>query len=253
MIANQISLLLAILLSLTATGDSRKIKDRSNSKNTVKNTDGLPYHFDENLVGEQCAREYSTLSEGALREVVTAETTTHVRPATNGFTQRANRLDVPGFDTYDRTSVYGSGRRYKRAGNQYEEPEPPSVTYTLNTIQPRTEGPEQTLGKALFYYRVNRRDSTSKGTLTICELETFYVRRFNKFPFFVKSVSCRKNRAIMAEMGSIVCHDRKEWGHILRLEDEKECKAGDQTNWVHEWESRVVGCDAMWNSKKEGH
>ena len=162
---------------------------------------------------------------------------------------------------YEETGVYNGHRlRYKRSnrGNQgnrgnREAPDPPSVTYTLNTIQPRTEvdeGPE--FKQALFYYRVNRGDPLNKGALTICELETFYVRRFNKFPFFVKSVSCRKNRAIMAEMGSIVCHDRKEWGHILRLENKDKCKAEDQTNWVHEWEQRVVGCDAMWNSKKDG-
>ena len=90
----------------------------------------------------------------------------------------------------------------------------------------------------------------------LCEVETFYVRRYHRFPFFVKRVTCQKNASLRAPR--VICRERYEVGHILRLEARDACQQGDNTDtsnskWVHDWETRVVGCDAVviHNEKKQ--
>lgn len=128
------------------------------------------------------------------------------------------------------------------------------VTYTYTTYRV-TEGPSRPLFRLPepYFNRVERTEllyRVTKGVeeMNLCELETYYVRRYNKFPFFVKSVACQKNRGIQ---GKVKCNSRYEKGHILRLstgEEGEQCFQGGEDGslkWVHAWETRVVGCDAV--------
>ena len=111
---------------------------------------------------------------------------------------------------------------------------------TSASLSPHQE--DSRVERAEILYRVTK----GINELIICELETYYVRRYNKFPFFVKSVTCQENKSI--QHTKITCNRRYEKGHILRLEKMSHCyqkKEESTLKWIHDWETRVVGCDAV--------
>ena len=113
------------------------------------------------------------------------------------------------------------------------------VTPSITTAAGTADYLSNRVEKTEILYRVTK----GLKEMSICELETYYVRRYNKFPYFVKSVTCQKNRGLI---GNIICKSRYEKGHILRLVDHTECiPEGEGGKWEHDWETRVVGCDAV--------
>ena len=128
--------------------------------------------------------------------------------------------------------------RHLRRKHEYQ----PTVGFTLTnytgTLAPEVES---TIRVTQLRYRFKK----GLAQLNICELETYYVRRYNRFPFFVKMVNCRLNDFINSSQ--LICKRRFEIGHVLRVENERHnCyPEGKNIRWVHDWETRVVGCDAI--------
>ena len=157
-------------------------------------------------------------------------------------------FQVPGYDDdipMTRRKKRSRSARHVRKNKIQRQPSR-DVTFYYGFVTPSV-----TTSAGTPDYLANRVEKTeilyrvTKGLkeMSICELETYYVRRYNKFPYFVKSVTCQKNTALI---GNIICKSRYEKGHILRLVDHTECiPEGEGGKWEHDWETRVVGCDAV--------
>ncbi|XP_063693332.1 uncharacterized protein LOC134825122 [Bolinopsis microptera] len=199
------------------------------------------------LVQENCVEEYNKL--GRQTEPVRVQKTLRVLEANRTFTAEATHLQVPGYDGEGpltrRKKRSRSARHIKKNKIHTRQPSEDMTFYygyvTPSGVTASTGTPEN------YYNRVERTEilyRVTKGLkeMSICELETYYVRRYNKFPFFVKSVTCQKNRALK---GDIICNSRYEKGHILRLVKAECMPEGEGGKWEHDWETRVVGCDAV--------
>lgn len=211
---------------------------------------------DLELVAEECLPEYDNL-QLLQSEPIQADKILSVKSANGAFKYEARNLQVPGYDPY--LSIQRSARRHpqKRRGRRsinsvrsqmnfihytYQNLQwtgPTSATMPLSYEDANSERTELRVERTELRYRVPK----GINELPICELETYYVRRYNKFPFFVKSVTCQKNKSIDTY---ILCKRRYEKGHILRLEKMSHCYQEENSmKWIHDWETRVVGCDAV--------
>lgn len=237
---------LTLQITQAATHKERQIYEEKNfEKSSIVDYD--------TLAAQDCQNDYDMLKDRPIRK----EKVLYVQKSDDRFHSQAEKMQVPGYPGYyekTKREVQTSFKRRNGRSSIRKRHDSPIIketpVYQLSSLSQPPEA-EATLTP---YIGDGGYDKTSVvfrrqagiDEVQLCELETAYVRRFNRFPYFVKTVSCQKNKLIMTQ---VMCKPRYEIGHILRLE-KNECYSNNQNvKWIHDWETRIVGCDAVLSTR----